>query len=284
MLPHFQRHEEDNLEAAERRVQGLMELLRQSNEMQRGMSAQIEALKTQIAELQFPKSRRPEQKGLPSPPRAVPNPTDSFLKYQETPPLEPVTQDMLNSQMHRLRTPRRVNTPSHRQSRTNERETSHQLNPEIDRNSSFQGPRPKDVRLGRWNQFNGSGRGMTVVSFLFRVDRLQELYDLSRQQVFREIHLLLAGAATKWYWQLVEDKAEDYNFDYYSLTQEMRRAFFTTGKDLMKVKELMERKQGPHETLSDYVSDMHNLHLKLKQKIAKDEFVELLRDNMNSQM
>jgi len=54
MLRQFQRH-------AERREQRLMELLRQSNEMQRGMSAQIEALKTQIAELQFPTSRRPEQ-------------------------------------------------------------------------------------------------------------------------------------------------------------------------------------------------------------------------------
>jgi len=125
---------------------------------------------------------------------------------------------------------------------------------------------------------------MTVESFLFRVDRLQELYDLSRQQVFREFHLLLAGAATKWYWQLMEDKAEDYDFDYYSLTQEMERAFSTTGSDLMKVKELMERKQGQHETFSDYVSDMHNLHFKLKHKIGDDEFVELLKDNMNSQM
>jgi len=52
MLPQFQRHEEDNLEAAERREHRLMELLSQSNEMQRGMSAQIEALKAQITELQ----------------------------------------------------------------------------------------------------------------------------------------------------------------------------------------------------------------------------------------
>jgi len=121
MLPQFQRHEEDNLEAAERRKQRMMELLRQSNEMQRGMSAQIEALKAQITELlitelQSPTSRRPEQKGLPSPPRTFPNPTDSFLRYQETPSLEPLTRDMLNSQMHRLRAPRRIDTPSHRQS------------------------------------------------------------------------------------------------------------------------------------------------------------------------
>jgi len=80
------------------------------------------------------------------------------------------------------------------------------------------------------------------------------------------------------------DKAEDYYFDYYSLTQEMERAFSTTGSDLTKVKELMERKQGQHETFSDYVSDMHNLHFKLKHKIDEDEFVELLKDNMNSHM
>jgi len=52
----------------------------------------------------------------------------------------------------------------------------------------------------------------------------------------------------------------------------------------MKVKELMEREQGQHETFSNYVSDMHNLHFKLKHKIDEDEFVELLKDNMNSQM
>jgi len=116
------------------------------------------------------------------------------------------------------------------------------------------------------------------------VERLQEFYDLSRQQVFHEFHLLLAGAATKWYWQLMEDKTEDYDFEYYSLTQEMDRAFSTTGSDLMKVKELMERKQGQYETFSDYVSDMHNLHFKLTQKMDEDEFVELSKDNMSSQM
>jgi len=52
----------------------------------------------------------------------------------------------------------------------------------------------------------------------------------------------------------------------------------------MKIKELMERKQGPHITFREYVSDMHNLHFKLKHKIAEDKFVELLKDNMNSQM
>jgi len=46
----------------------------------------------------------------------------------------------------------------------------------------------------------------------------------------------------------------------------------------MKVKELMERKQGPHESFSDYVSDMHNLHFKLKHKIAEDGFVEQRKD------
>jgi len=76
MLPQFQRHEEDNLEAAKRREERLKELLRQSNEMQRGMRAQIKTLKAQVSELQSPTSRRPEQKGLSSPPQAVPNPTE----------------------------------------------------------------------------------------------------------------------------------------------------------------------------------------------------------------
>jgi len=75
-------------------------------ELAQNQPGQVDTLseenKAQITELQSPTSRRPEQMGLPSPPRTVPNPTDSFLRYQETPPLESVTQDMLNSQMHRL--------------------------------------------------------------------------------------------------------------------------------------------------------------------------------------
>jgi len=82
----------------------------------------------------------------------------------------------------------------------------------------------------------------------------------------------------------MDENAQVYDFDYYSLTQEMRRAFYTTGNDLVKAKELMERKQGPHETFIDYVSDMHNLHFKLKHKIPEDEFVELSKDKMNSSM
>jgi len=92
-------------------------------------------------------------------------------------------------------------------------EASNQLHPEIDRTPSFQRPRPKEDRLDKWNlKLNRSGRGMIVKSFLFPVDHLQELYGPSHQEVFREFHILLADAATKWYWQLMEDKAEDYNF------------------------------------------------------------------------
>jgi len=32
------------------------------------------------------------------------------------------------------------------------------------------------------------------------------------------------------------------------------------------------------------MSDMHNFHFKLKHKIDEDELVELLKDNVNSQM
>jgi len=91
---------------------------------------------------------------------------------------------------------------------------------------------------------------MTVESFLFRVDRLKELYGPSRQQVFREFHLLLEGAATKWYWQLMEDKAEVYDFDYYSLTQKIRRAFSTTGRDFMKSRSKWNASKGRTKPLA----------------------------------
>jgi len=40
----------------------------------------------------------------------------------------------------------------------------------------------------------------------------------------------------------------------------------------------MERQQGPHETFSDYVSDMHNLNFKPKHKVAEDESVGMFNE------
>jgi len=41
---------------------------------------------------------------------------------------------------------------------------------------------------------------MAVEGILFRVDQFQEMYGLNGQQVFREFHILLTGAATEWNW------------------------------------------------------------------------------------
>jgi len=39
----------------------------------------------------------------------------------------------------------------------------------------------------------------------------------------------------------MKDKAEEFDFNYFTLTQKITQPFSTTGSDLMKVKELMER-------------------------------------------
>jgi len=87
-----------------------MEHLRQSNEMKRGKSAQMQV---RIAVLIIYEARSEGTEPI------APNHSEShrqFLRYQENSLLEPVTQDMLSSQMHRLRTPSRKNTPSNRHS------------------------------------------------------------------------------------------------------------------------------------------------------------------------
>jgi len=104
-------------------------------------------------------------------------------------------------------------------------------------------------------QFDESSCEMSAKSFLFHVDNCKSC--MPKTGNIRELHSLLEGASTKWYWQLMEDRAEDYDFDYYTLTYVMKRAISTTESDLMKVKEIMD---------SDYVFDMHNLHFKLKHK------------------
>ncbi|XP_052858196.1 uncharacterized protein LOC128265978 [Drosophila gunungcola] len=64
----------------------------------------------------------------------------------------------------------------------------------------------------------------------------------------------------------------------------MTRAFSTSENDYVTIKELMERRQGYNESLEDYISAMHNLQFKLRNKIPESNLVEILKENLNSQM
>ncbi|KAI8037683.1 hypothetical protein M5D96_009488 [Drosophila gunungcola] len=75
---------------------------------------------------------------------------------------------------------------------------------------------------------------MPIESFLFREDRMKALYGYTDEQEFREFHCLVSEPASKWNWQMLEDKVDDHYIGYHSLTRVMTRAFSTSENDYHK--------------------------------------------------
>ncbi|KAI9576404.1 hypothetical protein GQX74_009458 [Glossina fuscipes] len=72
----------------------------------------------------------------------------------------------------------------------------------------------RNMDLNRWHvKFDGSGKGLTVESFVFRVERLRQQQQISYKGLFAEFHCLVTGQASKWYWQLLVDREGDVTFD-----------------------------------------------------------------------
>lgn len=111
--------------------------------------------------------------------------------------------------------------------------------------------------------------------------RLQEVYGISRQQVFRKFHSLLVGAASKWYW-LIENQAKD--FDFIRSLEKCSELFTRLEVTWWRPKCWWTGKKGITNLSATMSRTCTFCNCKLKQNIAYDEFTELLKDNTNSQM
>lgn len=143
----------------------------------------------------------------------------------------------------------------------------------------------KPIDLDRWHiKFDGSGRDMTVESFIFRIERMREQHGISYSQLFSDFQCLVSGNAAKWFWQVREDNADDENFGYFALRRELLRQFSANNSDYEIIKEIMERKQQVGEEFEEFYTDIHNLTFRLRKKIPEKELVGILRSNLRSNL
>lgn len=139
----------------------------------------------------------------------------------------------------------------------------------------------KKINLDKWHvKFDGSSKGITVESFLFRVERMREQYGISHYQLFTDFHCLVTGNALKWYWQILEDNADDPSFGYFELKSELLSHFKSAESDYEIIREIMERKQQVQESFEDFYGDVHNLTFRLRKKIPEKELVGIIRGNL----
>uniref|UniRef100_A0A1B0A7L5 Retrotrans_gag domain-containing protein n=1 Tax=Glossina pallidipes TaxID=7398 RepID=A0A1B0A7L5_GLOPL len=146
-------------------------------------------------------------------------------------------------------------------------------------------PRTSDESARKRNvdwhlKFDDSGKGLTVESFVFRVEHLRQQQPISHGELFAEFHCLVTGPADIWYWQLLEDREEDPIFNYRALKVELLNQFKTADSDYELIREMMERKQHQSESFENYYAEMHDLTFRLRKKTRESELIKIIKSNV----
>uniref|UniRef100_A0A1B0A8L3 Retrotrans_gag domain-containing protein n=1 Tax=Glossina pallidipes TaxID=7398 RepID=A0A1B0A8L3_GLOPL len=158
---------------------------------------------------------------------------------------------------------------------------SHYQQPNITSRQNNLGCSMKTYKDEKWHlKFDGSGKGLTVESLIFRIERLRQQQHLSHEDLFAEFHCLMAGQANKWYWQLMKDREGDSTFDYFSLKAELLNQFKAADSDYELIREVMERKQQSSESFEDYYAEIHDLTFRLRRKIPEPELIKIMKSNV----
>lgn len=142
-------------------------------------------------------------------------------------------------------------------------------------------PNPRSIDLDRWNiKFDGTSKGMTVESFLFRIERMSERCGVTYGQLFTDFHCLVTGSAARWFWQVLEDHAGDDDFGYIELKRELLSQFESSRSDYELIREMIDRKQNVGESFDDFYAEIHDISFRLKKKIPEKELVGIVRENL----
>lgn len=144
--------------------------------------------------------------------------------------------------------------------------------------------RQEKIDLNRWNiKFDGSGKDMTVESFIFRIERMAEINHVTYRKLNDDFHCFLTSKAAKWYWQLLEDH-KDEPLDYLDVKRAMLAEFRTAKSDFEIIKELVERKQLVGESFDDFYAEMHDMSFRLQAKIPERELANIIKDNLRGHL
>lgn len=132
----------------------------------------------------------------------------------------------------------------------------------------------------KWNiSFDGSSKDIAVERFLFRVQYLASSFEITEEQLVKNLGFLLKGPAKEFYWVLVE-KAQNLTW------QQLRCAFINQYKDRRTdsdIRHILDlRKQRFKENIQDFYNDLLAISLPLRTPLTDLETLDLMKRNMRA--
>lgn len=147
--------------------------------------------------------------------------------------------------------------------------------PELRRDSSNQISRPGYHSISKWGiKFDGTPKTPVIEDFIFRVDRLQQNYGCSDEELMAGFHHLLEGRANQWYWDRIQ-RHPDLSFS--NLRADIIREFeqFHSNADVLR--QIIDRKQGKEEKATQYIDAINGLRMQLREPLKEHEMVDIVK-------
>lgn len=146
------------------------------------------------------------------------------------------------------------------------------------RNRQHEHPRrnPGYGRVEKWKlRFTGESRSLPVENFVYKAKKLAEREGVSKQILFQDIHMLLEGIASDWFFTFVDDMDSWEDFE-----RDLIFRFGNPNKDQGIRSKIQERKQQRGEPFIAFVTDIEKLNRMLSQPLSKRRKFEIVWDNM----
>lgn len=125
--------------------------------------------------------------------------------------------------------------------------------------------------------FNGNTRQMSIDTFIFRLEHLQEQYKIPWSEVLRDFHVLVSGQAEEWFWLGVKTRQF---CDWPGLKHALRSRYQNTTSNCEIMRDLVERKQQLNESVDSYFHNMCQIRSTLIQPISEYDMIRILKRNI----
>lgn len=131
-------------------------------------------------------------------------------------------------------------------------------------------------RIEHWKlSFSGESKLISVENFLYKLKKIANREGVSKRSLLRDIHLILEGQASDWFFTYVDEFVDWDDFE-----DRIRYRFGNPNQDQGIRLKIQERKQQRGETFSAFVSEMERLNKMLSKPLSNRRKFEVVWDNM----
>lgn len=126
-------------------------------------------------------------------------------------------------------------------------------------------------------RFGGGAKELPVEEFIFRAETLARLANLPFAALVLGLHQLLTGAAASWYWVYIRNEP---NASWAQVRASLIAAFQSNVSDAAIRRRIMDRMQRNGERFTEFSIAIHEMEVRLANRMTENELLETLRRNM----